>query len=239
MILLSLICCKQVCTVVDSAELCRNTHCDSEFVEEASRASTTMFQYLYRLNTNSVIYDAVVKVEQSNALTTEEAKRAAFTHRVEFERGGVHLCDGKQERIRQLHLQTNQLERKFMKNILEDHGHLDIFPASRAPKSIERIIKPIFQSESGVVKNGVRVITDSENLQTILKWVKDKEKVSETDLDEDKPAEEDASSESAWGWVLGDESRGKSMVLLRDRAGGHGLGLGLVRCAERTKRMLR
>ncbi|KAI5066889.1 hypothetical protein GOP47_0017417 [Adiantum capillus-veneris] len=164
-----------VCTVVDSAELCRNTHCDSEFVEEASRASMTIYEYLNRLNTNPVLYDAIVKVEKAKALTTEEAKRAAFTHRVEFERGGVHLCHEKQERIRQLHLQTTQLERKFMKNLLEDPGHIDIFPASRAPKPISRIIKPISWSEKGVVKNGVRVTTDSENLCTILKWVKDRE----------------------------------------------------------------
>lgn len=49
---------------------------------------------MQRLNTSPVLYNAVVKMEQSNALTTEEAKRAAHSHRVEFERGGVHLSDG-------------------------------------------------------------------------------------------------------------------------------------------------
>ena len=46
------------------------------------------------MNTNSILYDAIAKVERSNTLTTEEAQRAAYTHRVEFERGGVHLSDG-------------------------------------------------------------------------------------------------------------------------------------------------
>ena len=52
------------------------------------------------MNTNSILYDAIAKAEQSNTLTTEEAQRAAYTHRVEFERGGVHLSDGECETTR-------------------------------------------------------------------------------------------------------------------------------------------
>ncbi|KAH7387180.1 hypothetical protein KP509_16G009600 [Ceratopteris richardii] len=165
-----------VCTVVDSAELCRNTHSDSEFVEAASQASMTIYEYLNRLNTNSVLYDAIVKVENSNTLTTEEAKRAAFTHRLEFERGGVHLCNEKQEHIRKLRLQTTQLERKFMANILEDPGHIDIFPASRIPEGIKRMARQITKCEKGIIKQGLRLSTDSENLFSILKGVKDRER---------------------------------------------------------------
>lgn len=36
-----------VCTVVDSAELCRHTHPDMEFVEEASKASLRINEYLH------------------------------------------------------------------------------------------------------------------------------------------------------------------------------------------------
>eukprot|EP00249_Psilotum_nudum_P004310 c17834_g1_i1 orf=2-418(-) len=35
-----------ICAVVDSAELCRNTHPDMEFVNAASRASMRMYEYL-------------------------------------------------------------------------------------------------------------------------------------------------------------------------------------------------
>lgn len=36
-----------VCSVVDSAELCRNTHPDREFVEEATKASMKINEYLH------------------------------------------------------------------------------------------------------------------------------------------------------------------------------------------------
>lgn len=36
-----------VCSVVDSAELCRNTHPDREFVEEANKASMRINEYLH------------------------------------------------------------------------------------------------------------------------------------------------------------------------------------------------
>lgn len=177
-----------ICTVVDSAELCRNSHPDVEFVEEASRASMKIYEYLHRLNTNPILYNAIVKVEQSDALTTEEAKRAAHTHRVEFERGGVHLPDEKLERVQQLNLHITHLGREFVGNILRDPGHVDIFPASKVPKCIQQMITPIFRSKDGMIKVlskgdtsikgsefGARVITEAENLSSLLKWAKDRE----------------------------------------------------------------
>lgn len=53
-----------VCTVVDSAELCRNTHPEREYVEEANEASMKIYEYLHYLNTNHVLYDAVIKAEK-------------------------------------------------------------------------------------------------------------------------------------------------------------------------------
>lgn len=36
-----------VCSVVDSAELCRNTHPDREYVEEANKATMRIHEYLH------------------------------------------------------------------------------------------------------------------------------------------------------------------------------------------------
>lgn len=48
------------------------------------------------LNSHPVLYKAVVGVEESpEILTTEEARRAAKTLRMDFERGGIHLPSGK------------------------------------------------------------------------------------------------------------------------------------------------
>lgn len=177
-----------ICTVVDSAELCRNTHPDLDFVQEASQASMKMYEYLHRLNSNTILYHAIIKVEQSGTLTTEEAKRAAQSLRVEFERGGIHLPEEKLERVHELNLRVTQLGREFVENILKDPGHVDIFPASKVPKCIQQMIKPIFRSKDGTLaefpkggrstrgfESGVRVFTEAENLSTILKWARDRE----------------------------------------------------------------
>lgn len=177
-----------VCTVVDSAELCRNTHPDMEFVQEASQASLKMYEYLHRLNSNTLLYDAILKVEQSDVLTTEEAKRAAQTLKMEFERGGIHLPEEKLERVHKLNLQITHLGREFVANILKDPGHVDIFPASKVPKCIKKMTKPIFRSKNGTlmslqngdtsmngVHSGVRVITEAENLSSILNLARDRE----------------------------------------------------------------
>ncbi|CAJ1958591.1 unnamed protein product [Sphenostylis stenocarpa] len=80
-----------VCCVVDSAELCRHTHPDREFVEEASKASMRINEYLHYLNTNHDLYGAVKKAEQECHMLSEEAQRGVRNLRVDFERGGIHL----------------------------------------------------------------------------------------------------------------------------------------------------
>lgn len=46
------------------------------------------------LNTNHTLYDAVLKADQDQTLTNEEAKRVARDLRIDFEKGGIHLCEG-------------------------------------------------------------------------------------------------------------------------------------------------
>lgn len=46
------------------------------------------------LNTNHTLYDAVKKAEQDGNLLPKEAHRAAHHLRVDFEKGGIHLCAG-------------------------------------------------------------------------------------------------------------------------------------------------
>eukprot|EP01018_Ginkgo_biloba_P008117 Gb_04816 [translate_table: standard] len=101
-----------ICTVVDSAELCRNTHPDREYVEEANKASMKIYEYLHYLNTNHVLYNAVIEAEQKGSLRTEEAQRAVQTLRIDFEKGGIHLSKEKLERVNQLNLSITQLGRE-------------------------------------------------------------------------------------------------------------------------------
>lgn len=175
-----------VCTVVDSAELCRNTHPEREYVEEANEASMKIYEYLHFLNTNHVLYDAVIKAEKDGSLKTEEAQRAAQTFRIDFEKGGIHLCKGKLERVNRLNLAITQLGREFGENILKDPGQVDVFPASRIPKCIQHQLQRIHrkgserlkqpsESRNGTSESGFRIITEPGILSSVLKWTPDAE----------------------------------------------------------------
>ncbi|XP_020589996.1 probable mitochondrial intermediate peptidase, mitochondrial isoform X3 [Phalaenopsis equestris] len=171
-----------VCSVIDSAELCRNTHPDREFVEEANKASMRISEYLHFLNTNHTLYNAVLIAEQVGSIQSEEARRAAHSLRVDFEKGGIHLPSDKLERVNQLNAQIAQLSRQFNENIISDPGHVDVFPASYIPKNMQHHFKPIYRqllpadNESLGLREkrkekGFRLATDSSNLSSILKWV--------------------------------------------------------------------
>lgn len=175
-----------VCTVVDSAELCRNTHPEREYVEEANEASMKIYEYLHYLNTNHVLYDAVIKAEREGSLKTEEAQRAAQTFRIDFEKGGIHLCKEKLERVNQLNLAITQLGREFGENLLKDPGQVDVFPASLIPKCIQHHLQRIHrkgseklkqpsESRNGTSESGFRIITEPGILSSILKWTPDAE----------------------------------------------------------------
>ncbi|XP_077235756.1 zincin-like metalloproteases family protein isoform X2 [Tasmannia lanceolata] len=175
-----------VCSVVDSAELCRNTHPDMEFVEEANKASMRIYEYLHFLNTNHTLYNAVKKTEEEGLPGTEEAQRAAHTLRIEFEKGGIHLCAEKLDRVNQLNIEIAQLGREFSENIISNPGFVDIFPASLIPKHMQHLLEPIYRTVSGTRKvplvssdaakgKGFRITTDPGTLSSILKWVSDDE----------------------------------------------------------------
>ncbi|EFJ18321.1 hypothetical protein SELMODRAFT_420134 [Selaginella moellendorffii] len=168
-----------VCMVVDAAELCRNTHPDKEYVDEANAASLKLYKYLHYLNTHKSLYDAVVHVESSDALTTEEAKRAAKTLRIDFERGGIHLPPEKMERVNELNLEITRLGREFTENMQLSQGHVDVFPASKVPESLHHLMQPIrSHSKSWKSKSedtGLRISTDAGVVSSVLKWVPDAE----------------------------------------------------------------
>ncbi|XP_061997605.1 mitochondrial intermediate peptidase, mitochondrial [Rosa rugosa] len=175
-----------VCCVVDSAELCRHTHPNREFVEEANKASMRINEYLHYLNTNHTLFDAVRKAEQEGHLLTKEAQRAAHYLRVDFKRGGIHLPAEKLDSVNQLNIKISQLCKEFSENIIIDPGTVDIFPASRMPQSLHHLLKPIYRSRSAISREslghrgamkekGFRIPTDPNTLSSVLQWASDDE----------------------------------------------------------------
>ncbi|TYI53484.1 hypothetical protein E1A91_D11G007400v1 [Gossypium mustelinum] len=175
-----------VCSVVDSAELCRQTHPARGFVEEAIKASMKINVYLHFLNTNHTLYNAVKKAEQDGHLLTEEARRTALHLRIDFEKGGIHLPSGKLDRVNQLNMDAHKLCREYGENIINDPGYVDIFPASRIPRQIQHLLKPIYRLTSGVSKEslgsyedeqekGFRIITEPRTLFSVLQLTPDEQ----------------------------------------------------------------
>ncbi|XP_038896956.1 mitochondrial intermediate peptidase, mitochondrial isoform X1 [Benincasa hispida] len=170
-----------VCSVFDSAELCRQTHPDREFVEEANKAAMRMNEYFHFLNTNHTLYSAVKKAEHEAHLLTREAHMAAHYLRVDFERAGIHLSAEKLDRVNQLSMEIAQLCQEFKENIVIDPGYVDIFPPLRMPNNLHHLAKPIYQSSesfgsrSSRKKKGFRLTTDSDSLSSVLQYTSDDE----------------------------------------------------------------
>ncbi|KAI3458275.1 hypothetical protein Pfo_014938 [Paulownia fortunei] len=175
-----------VCTVIDSAELCWHTHPDREFVEEASKASLRLNEYLHYLNSNPSLYHAIIKAEQNHHMLTEEGLRAAHHLRIDLEKGGIHLSPEKLDRVNQLNIEILQLCREFNENIITDPGHVDIFPASRIPKKLHHLTKPIYRPsafaskistglDSNLKERGLRLVTEPNALCSVLQLASDAE----------------------------------------------------------------
>ncbi|KAM0899806.1 hypothetical protein ACQ4PT_021044 [Festuca glaucescens] len=175
-----------VCSVIDSAELCRNTHPDREFVEEGDKASMRIYEHLQYLNTHTTLYNAILKAESEGGLLTDETRKAANNLRVDFEKGGIHLPKDKLERVNQLNLAIAQLGRKFNENIMMKPGFVDIYPASRIPRNIQHNFKAVSRSRPMGIEEqsnpmnttrqkGLRILADSGTLSSALRWVSDEE----------------------------------------------------------------
>ncbi|KAF3335176.1 putative mitochondrial intermediate peptidase [Carex littledalei] len=167
-----------VCSVIDSAELCRNTHPDREYVKEADKASMRICEYLQELNTNTTLYNAVFKSERDHVLHSEEARRAAHTLRVDFEKGGIHLPTEKLLRVSELNLEIALLGRKFNENIMMDPSMVDIYPYTRIKKDMQHHFRPVYRStdgSNGRKEKGLRITTEPSSVSSVLKWIQDDE----------------------------------------------------------------
>ncbi|XP_044946737.1 mitochondrial intermediate peptidase, mitochondrial-like [Hordeum vulgare subsp. vulgare] len=71
-----------------------------------------IYKHLQYLNTNTTLYNAIVKAESEGALLSEESRKAANNLRADFEKGGIHLPKDKLERVNQLNLAIAHLGRK-------------------------------------------------------------------------------------------------------------------------------
>jgi intermediate peptidase len=110
---------KNVCNVIDAAELCRCVHSSPEWRDSASKAFAILSDYIGQLNADTTLYRALTRVTASTvfAYLTEEEQRFATLLKAEFERDGIHLPDTERHQVRELQNHVTRLETLFTENI--------------------------------------------------------------------------------------------------------------------------
>lgn len=119
-------------------------------------------------------------------MLSEEAQRGVRNLCVDFERGGIHLCSEKLDRVNTLNIEISQLCREYNENIVMDPGTVDIYPSSRIPKNLHYLVKPIYRSQSLITKDslgsrdtlkekGFQITTDPQTLASVLQFSSDEE----------------------------------------------------------------
>lgn len=110
---------KNVCNVIDAAELCRCVHSSPEWRDCAGKAFAILSDYIGLLNADTTLYRALTRVTTSIVFPqlTEEEQRFATLLQAEFERDGIHLPDAERHEVRELQNHVTRLETLFTENI--------------------------------------------------------------------------------------------------------------------------
>nr|XP_043613956.1 mitochondrial intermediate peptidase, mitochondrial isoform X2 [Erigeron canadensis] len=122
----------------------------------------------------------MVKADKDESLTGEEAKRIAHDLRIDFEKGGIHLCAEKKDRVSQLNVEIAKCCAQFNENIAKEPGHVDVYPASRIPRNLHHLVKPVNRptshgSRANFREKGFRIVTEPSTVPTVLQWTSDDE----------------------------------------------------------------
>ncbi|KAM0786018.1 hypothetical protein ACM66B_006834 [Microbotryomycetes sp. NB124-2] len=115
-----------LCGVIDMAELVRNVHPDSEWVEAANDAYEELIEYMNELNTHvglyqglNSLYDMLPPSTPQKSPTLFAAYAVATPFLRDFEKSGIHLPDEQRNKFVTLSQAIVQLGRRFLQNSAE------------------------------------------------------------------------------------------------------------------------
>lgn len=80
----------------------------------------------------------------------------------------------------QLNIEIAKCCAQYNENIAKDPGHVDVYPASRIPKNLHHLVKPVNRATSPGQKvnfreKGFRIITEPSTVSSVLQWAHDDE----------------------------------------------------------------
>ena len=69
---------------------------------------------------------------------------------------------------------------RFNENVMNKPGFVDVYPASRIPRNMQRLFKSVSRFNTSKQMNterqkGLRIVTESGNLSSALRWISDEE----------------------------------------------------------------
>ncbi len=156
-----------MCSVVDAAELCRQTHSSPAWVAAASAAHEQLSAYVGRLNGNSGLYTALCAAQEACASgsappMSAEGARVAASLRDEFERGGVHLPAAKRERLHALQLDMWTLGAEYTRNLSDSDRIGSLQLPSRALRG------GVLPAVAAAAVRGSRLVLTQEAVASVL-----------------------------------------------------------------------
>ncbi len=113
-----------MCSVVDVAELCRNTHPSRDWVAAAEGACVTLHAFVAELNASAGLYGPLCAAQAAAAdgrtqPLSPEGARVAASLRAEFERGGIHLAAGARDALRAAQAEAVDAGLAFSRSLVE------------------------------------------------------------------------------------------------------------------------
>ncbi|TIB73974.1 hypothetical protein E3Q24_00880 [Wallemia mellicola] len=110
-----------LCRVIDLAELVRNVHPDTRWVQAADETYDRLCEYMNELNTHVGLYQALKETVHSPTIDLDySAKQVALMFLRDFEKSGIHLSDTSRRRFVELSSESLLLGRKFLMNQGQD-----------------------------------------------------------------------------------------------------------------------
>ncbi|KAA8499330.1 putative mitochondrial intermediate peptidase, mitochondrial [Porphyridium purpureum] len=159
-----------LCRVVDGAELCRNVHPDSRFVEQSDQVYALVAGFMQKLNANTRMFRALDQVRRCDALwktLTEEEQIACDSLILDFERGGIGLDDEHRVKCVQIQQQIALVGAQFSASI-----HNQESTKIAAPVELLRGHLPPDLLDSMSVEGGCYMIdSDPEHLAHLLQII--------------------------------------------------------------------
>jgi len=162
-----------LCSVLDSAELCRSVHPDSSWSEAADAAYADMSRYMEQLNTHAGIYEALVRVTSDDALMrsfSEEQKKVARHLQREMETRGIGLPDELKHKALDLHDEMSRLCSQFLRHIMVENESVrieNLWALTNLPSSALHRVKRSADGKAAMLP------LESDLVATVLKWVSD------------------------------------------------------------------